>query len=88
MVEGRYQEIPPDSAGHLPSEQLGIHEGKLRWLTAEGQLIPLPEEAERQQAEQEYQRAEQERQAKEQLQQQLEQLKTIMRSQGLEPEQL
>ncbi|MEN9224710.1 MAG: Uma2 family endonuclease [Thermostichus sp. HHBFW_bins_43] len=99
LVEGRYQEIPPDSAGHLPSEQLGlqlgIHEGKLRWFTAEGQLIPLPEEAERQakeqerqRAEQEYQRAEQERQAKEQIQQQLERLKTILRSQGWDPEQL
>ncbi|MCF2970858.1 Uma2 family endonuclease [Synechococcus sp. Nb3U1] len=99
LVESRYQEIPPDSAGHLPSEQLGlklgIHEGKLRWFTAEGQLIPLPEEAERQRAEQErqraeqeYQRAEQERQAKEQTQEQLERLKVFMRSQGLDPEQL
>ncbi|MCJ2542785.1 Uma2 family endonuclease [Thermostichus vulcanus] len=92
LVEGRYQEIPPDSAGYLPSEQLGlklgIHAGKLRWFTAEGQLIPLPEEAERQRAEQEYQRAEQERRAKEQLQQQLEQAKAFLRSQGWDPDQL
>ncbi|MEN9223319.1 MAG: Uma2 family endonuclease [Thermostichus sp. BF3_bins_97] len=75
-INGRYQEIAATEAGRLPSQvlglQLGIHEGKLRWFTAEGELIPLPEEAERQRAEQ--------------LQQELEQLKIVMRSQGLDPD--
>lgn len=98
LVEGRYREITPVEAGRLPSEQLGlqlgIHERKLRWFTGEGELIPLPEAAERQRAEQEYQRAEQEyqraeqeRQAKEHIQQELEQLKAVMRAQKLDLDQ-
>ncbi|MDX2272980.1 MAG: Uma2 family endonuclease [Cyanobacteriota bacterium] len=83
LIDGYYQPIEPTEAGRLPSEQLGlqlgIHEQKLRWFTAQGELIPLPEEVERQRAEQERQRAEQ-------FQQQLEQLKALMRSQGIDPE--
>jgi Uma2 family endonuclease len=52
LVSGRYQALSPTDAGWLWSEQLslylGIHEQQLRWFTAEGQLIPLPEEQERQ----------------------------------------
>jgi hypothetical protein len=66
---GSYVAIAPTNDGRLPSEQLGlelgIDEGQLRWFTAEGNLIPLPEETERQRAKQEQQRAEQERQARE-----------------------
>jgi hypothetical protein len=62
----------------LPSHQLGlqlgIHERQLHWFTAEGELIPLPEEVEQQ-------RAEQERQAKERLE-------AYLRSQGIDPDQL
>jgi hypothetical protein len=51
-VSGRYQALSPTDAGWLWSEQLGlylgIHQQQLRWFTAEGQLIPLPEEQERQ----------------------------------------
>ncbi len=90
LVDSQYQPIEPTAAGSLPSQQLGlllgIHEHKLRWFTAEGELIPLPEEAERQKAEQERQRAEQERQRAEQLLQQLEQLQALLRSQGMDPD--
>jgi Uma2 family endonuclease len=55
LVNGRYEAIAPSEVGRLPSQQLGLqlgmHERQLRWFTAEGELIPLPEEAERQRAE-------------------------------------
>ncbi len=85
LVDGMYAEISPMDHGRLRSEQLGldlgIHERQLRWFTAEGELIPLPEESERQRAEEERQRAEQERQAKEKLE-------DYLRSQGIDPTQL
>jgi Uma2 family endonuclease len=106
LINGRYQAIPPTETGWLWSEQLelylGIHEQQLRWFTAEGQLIPLPEEAERQakeqaqqaeaqerQAKKQAQQAEaQERQAKEQAQRRSEQLEALLRAQGIDPDQL
>jgi Uma2 family endonuclease len=55
LVNGQYQEISPTAAGWLWSEQLGlylgIHNRQLRWFSAEGQLIPLPEEQAQQRAE-------------------------------------
>lgn len=91
LGNGGYEPIAPTEAGRLPSQQLGlqlgIHERQLRWFTAEGELIPLPEEAERQKAEQERQKAEQERLAKEQAQQRLEQLEAFLRAQGIDPDQ-
>jgi Uma2 family endonuclease len=78
LVNGQYEAITPTDSGKLQSLQLGlelgIHERQLRWFTADGDLIPLPEEAERQ-------RAEQERQAKERLE-------SYLRSQGIDPNQL
>jgi len=78
LVEGQYQEIAPNDREWLWSEQLqlflGIHERKLRFFTAEGELVPLPEEEMQQRAE----RAEQE----------LERLKAQLKSQGVEPENL
>ena len=92
LGSGRYEAITPTENGHLYSEQLrlelGIYQRQLRWFTPEGNLIPLPEEAERQRAEQERQRAEQERQRAEQAQQRLEQLEAFVRSQGIDPNQL
>lgn len=85
LVDGHYEEIVPIESDRLPSEQLGLELGiyarQLRWFTSEGELIPLPEEAERQRAEQERQRAEQERQSKERLE-------NYLRSQGIDPNQL
>jgi Uma2 family endonuclease len=85
LVNGRYEPIAPTEDGKLWSEQLGlylgIHEQQLRWFTEQGQLIPLPEEQERQ-------AKEQERQAKEQAQQRAEQLEAFLRTQGIDPNQL
>lgn len=78
LVNGRYEAIVPSDTGRLWSQQLqlylGIHERQLRWLSAEGDLIPFPEESE-------HQRAEQERQAKERLE-------NYLRSQGIDPTQI
>jgi Uma2 family endonuclease len=57
LLGGTYQPIEPNPQGLLWSQQLslyfGVHENKLRYFTAEGQLIPTPEEV----AEQATQRA-------------------------------
>lgn len=71
LLDGQYQELQPNPKGWLWSQQmelyLGIHESKLRLFTAEGQLLPTPEE-----------RAEQERQQKEQVQQQVAEMKLLL----------
>jgi Uma2 family endonuclease len=85
LVNGRYEAIAPTDDGWLWSEQLGLYLGiygqQLRWFTEQGQLIPLPEEQERQ-------AKEQERQAKEQAQQRAERLESLLRAQGINPNQL
>ncbi|MGB8697974.1 MAG: Uma2 family endonuclease [Thermosynechococcaceae cyanobacterium] len=52
LVDSIYTAIVPTQSGRLPSNQLGLELGlsdrQLRWYTADGNLIPLPEEAERQ----------------------------------------
>ncbi|HEY9599294.1 MAG TPA: Uma2 family endonuclease [Cyanophyceae cyanobacterium] len=67
LVDGEYQPIEPKFQGLLWSQQLqlylGIHQKQLRFFTAEGELVPTPEEV----AEQEMQRAEQEAQRGERL---------------------
>jgi Uma2 family endonuclease len=56
LVDGSYEAIASTDSGYLWSEQLGlylgIHEQQLRWFTAEGKLIPLPEEQAQQRTEQ------------------------------------
>ncbi len=85
LVEGQYQDITPNDRGWLWSQQLelflGIHERKLRFFTAEGELVPLPEEEMQQRAEQERQRAEQ-------AEQELERLRSQLRDRGIQPENL
>jgi Uma2 family endonuclease len=69
LLDGTYQALEANAAGHLWSQQLGlflgIHESKLRFFTPDGLLVPTPEEsaeAENQRAEAESQRAEAESQ--------------------------
>jgi Uma2 family endonuclease len=77
LVDGAYQAIAPNEQGLLWSDQLelylGICDRKLRWFSADGQIILLPEE--------------QERVAKEQAQQRVAKLEAILRSQGIDPNQ-
>ena len=90
LLNGHYEGIIPTDTGCLWSEQLqlflGIYERQLRWFSAQGQIVPLPEEIERQAKEQAELAREQERQAKEQAQQRTQQLETMLRSQGIDPD--
>lgn len=71
LVQGKYQPIEPNELGYLWSDTLqlylGVYEGKLRYFTADGSLVPTPEAAalwEKQQkelAQEERLRAEQEK---------------------------
>jgi Uma2 family endonuclease len=49
LVDGVYQDLQPDQQGHLWSQQLGlylgIHDQTLRFFSAEGALVPTPEES-------------------------------------------
>jgi Uma2 family endonuclease len=82
LMNGQYEAIPPTETGWLWSEQLGlylgIHERQLRWFSEQGQLIPLPEEQERQ-------AKEHAQKAMEQAQQRAERLEILLRSQGIDP---
>ncbi|MEL6458029.1 MAG: Uma2 family endonuclease [Cyanobacteria bacterium J06621_15] len=48
LLDGEYEPLEPNEHGYLWSKQLGlylgIHEGLLRYFTAEGKLVPTPEE--------------------------------------------
>ena len=92
-----YQALVPDERGWLWCQSLelwlGTWQGKaeddttewLRFYDAERNLILLPEEAERQRAEQEQQRAEQEQQRAEQERQRAERLAARLRELGEDP---
>lgn len=92
LAGGTYIAMESTGSGRLKSEQLGlelgIHERQLRWHSADGRLVPLPEEAEHQQAEQERLRAEQEHQRAEQERLRAERLESYLRSQGIDPNNL
>lgn len=73
LVDGQYQELVPTGEGQLSSRQLGlnlgIHEGRLRFFSKDGELVPLVQEVaaqERERADQERERAERERERAEQ----------------------
>lgn len=63
---------------------LGVHENKLRYFTAEGIVIPTPE----QMAQWEAQRAEQEKQRAEQEAQRAERLAAKLRELNIDPDSL
>lgn len=79
LVDGVYEPIPATAEGRLWSQQLslylGVWENRLRFFTAEGDLIPSPEEL-----------AAQERQRAEQAEQELAALKAKLKAQGIELE--
>jgi Uma2 family endonuclease len=80
-----YQAMQLDAAQQIYSVVMelyvGVRAGWLRWLTAEGVVVPTPQEwaeQEHQRAEQEHQRAEQERQHAEQAVQRAEQAEQLL----------
>lgn len=80
-----YQEVEPDAEGQIASAvtglSLGVREGWLRWITADGTVVPTPREfaeQERQRATQATQQAEQERQRAEQERQRAERAEELL----------
>lgn len=71
LLDGSYQELQPNTYGWLWSQQLqlylGVHQSKLRFFTADGQLLPTPEEE-----------AQQERQQREQAEQRLVEIESLI----------
>jgi Uma2 family endonuclease len=88
LVGGAYQPIEPNPQGLLWSQQLslylGVDENQLRYFTAEGQVIPTPEEI----AEWEAEHAKQEAQRAEQEKQRAERLAAKLRELGIDPDNL
>lgn len=86
LVEGKYQPISPTTEGKLWSQQLelylGVYEGKLRYFTADYQLIPTPEEK----ATEEQIRAQQAEERAQQAEAEVDRLRDILRAQGIDPD--
>lgn len=93
LVDGKYQEIQPTTDGRLWSQQLelylGVYEGKLRFFTTENQLILSSEELaeqERLRAEQAEERAQQSEERAQQAEQEIARLREVLRTQGIDVE--
>jgi hypothetical protein len=88
LISGEYQSIQPNEQGWLYSQQLGlylgIYAGKLRYFTAEGQLVPTPEES----ATQERQKAIEAEKLASQEKQKAEKLAEKLRELGINPEEI
>ncbi|MBD2164197.1 Uma2 family endonuclease [Calothrix membranacea FACHB-236] len=86
LVAGKYQAIEANAQGWLWSQQLelylGVEQEKLRFFTADGQLVATPEEL----AEKEQERAEQEKQRAEQEKQRSDRLAAKLRELGIDPD--
>lgn len=86
LVDGKYQEIQVTTDGRLWSQQLelylGVYEGKLRFFTTENQLILSSEEL----AEQERLRADQAEERAQQAEQELARLREVLRTRGIDLE--
>ena len=71
LVDGRYEELSPNSEGCLWSQQLelylGIYQSKLRFFSADGQMLPTPEEV-----------AQQERQEREQAERKVLEMESLL----------
>ena len=81
LVSGKYQAIERNESGWLYSQQLGlylgIYEGKLRYFTPEGDLVPTPEEV-----------AIQEKREKNSALQQVEKLREKLKQLGINPDEI
>jgi Uma2 family endonuclease len=93
LVDGKYQEIQVTTDGRLWSQQLelylGVYEGKLRFFTTENQLILSSEELaeqERLRAQKAEERAQQSEERAQQAEQELARLREVLRTQGIDLE--
>jgi Uma2 family endonuclease len=93
LVDGKYQEIQVTTDGSLWSQQLelylGVYEGKLRFFTTENQLILSSEELserERLRAQQAEERAQESEERAQQAEQELARLREVLRTRGIDLE--
>ncbi|MDZ7955612.1 Uma2 family endonuclease [Nostoc sp. DedQUE09] len=93
LVDGKYQEIQVTTDGRLWSQQLelylGVYEGKLRFFTTENELILSSEELaelQRLRAEQAEERAQQAEEHAQQAEQEIARLREVLRTQGIDLE--
>ncbi|QLE40484.1 Uma2 family endonuclease [Nostoc sp. C052] len=93
LVDGKYQEIQVTTDGRLWSQQLelylGVYEGKLRFFTTENQLILSSEELaeqERLHAQKAEERAQQAEERAQQAEQEIARLREVLRTQGIDLE--
>lgn len=85
LIHGHYEALNPNPQGQLWSQELGfylgIHDRQLRLFTENGSLVPLPEEAAEERAEQAEQRADE-------AEQRAEILAARLRELGIDPDQI
>ncbi|MDZ8226167.1 Uma2 family endonuclease [Nostoc sp. ChiVER01] len=93
LVDGKYQEIEVTTDGRLWSQQLelylGVYEGKLRFFTTENELILSSEELaeqERLRAQQAEERVQQAEERAQQAEQEIARLREVLRTQGIDIE--
>jgi Uma2 family endonuclease len=86
LVDGQYQPLQANPQGHLWSQQLGlylgIHQGLLRFFTAEGGLVPSPEED----AEFQQEQKDSERQQRELAEERADRLAAKLRELNIDPD--
>ncbi|HEY9801047.1 MAG TPA: Uma2 family endonuclease [Leptolyngbyaceae cyanobacterium] len=93
LVDGQYQPLQANEQGFLWSQQLGlylgVHQGFVRFFTAEGELVFTPEEEAQQaqqQAQQAQQQAQQAQQQAQKAQQKAERLAAKLRELNIDPD--
>ncbi|WP_066383013.1 Uma2 family endonuclease [Anabaena sp. CA = ATCC 33047] len=86
LLAGKYEPITPNPQGRLWSQQLelflGVEQQSLRFYTAEGELVPTPQEV----AQQQMQRAEEIQRIAEQEKQRSDRMVAKLRELGIDPD--
>ncbi|MBD2579464.1 Uma2 family endonuclease [Oscillatoria sp. FACHB-1406] len=95
LLDGEYQPLTANPSGHLWSKQLGLNlgilDGKLRFFTAEGEIVPTVEEValrERERSEQILQEARQATQRAEEAVKRADRLAAKLRELNIDPDSL
>ncbi len=92
LIHGHYEPLIPNPQSHLWSQELGfclgIHDRQLRLFTENGLLVPLPEEAAEERAEQAEERADEAEQRANDAEQRAALLAAKLRELGIDPDRI